>query len=77
MSSLAKDLAVQQEGDKLKIWSAMVKNRLESLFLEERKTANRYGLHASAILASDNEFCYREQVLSLFFQNESGRAVAN
>ena len=41
MSNLAKDLAVQQEGDKLKIWSAMVKNRLESLFLEERKTANR------------------------------------
>ena len=75
MSNLAKDLAVQQEGDKLKIWSAMVKNRLESLFLEERKTANRYGLHASAILASDNEFCYREQVLSLFFKMNQGEQL--
>lgn len=35
--------------------------------------ADRFGLHASAMLASDKDFCYREQVLSLFYkqiQNE-------
>ncbi len=33
----------------------------------------RVGLHASAIIASDNEFCYREQVLSLFYKQSQGQ----
>lgn len=39
--------------------------------LESQK---RVGLHASALIVSDNKFCYREQVLSLLFeriQNEN------
>jgi len=32
----------------------------------------RVGLHASAIITSDNEFCYREQVLSLFYKQRQG-----
>jgi len=29
---------------------------------------DRYGLHASSIIASEKDFCVREQVLSLFYQ---------
>jgi hypothetical protein len=35
----------------------------------------RKGLHASAIIVSDNEFCYREQVLSLFYKQAQGENV--
>ena len=53
----------------------LVKNKLEHLFLEDRAHENRYGLHASAILASDNEFCFREQVLSLFYEMNQGEQL--
>lgn len=33
---------------------------------------DRAGLHASAIIVSENEFCYREQVLSLIYKMEQG-----
>lgn len=39
------------------------------------KSNDRYGLHASAILASESEFCYREQVLSLFYKQIQGENV--
>lgn len=35
----------------------------------------RYGLHASAILAPESEFCYREQVLSLFYKQIQGENI--
>lgn len=35
----------------------------------------RAGLHGSAIIASENEFCYREQVLSLFYKMSQGENV--
>lgn len=47
----------------------------EILMLKEQaklKSSDRYGLHASAILASDNKFCYREQILSLFYKQVQG-----
>lgn len=69
---IGKDLAVAQSGDETALWAALVKNRLERLFIEARDHENRYGLHASAILASDNDFCYREQVLSLFYTMNQG-----
>lgn len=75
MSNMKKDLAVASTGDKEAIWATMVKNRLEKLFIEDRAFENRYGLHASAILASENEFCYREQVLSLFFKMNQGEQL--
>jgi hypothetical protein len=39
------------------------------------KSSDRYGLHASAMLASEDKFCYREQVLSLFYKQTQGENV--
>lgn len=75
MSSMGKDLAKAQHGSNADMWALLVKNRLEKLFLDARETEHRYGLHASAILASDNEFCYREQVLSLFYEMNQGEQL--
>jgi CRISPR/Cas system-associated exonuclease Cas4 (RecB family) len=33
----------------------------------------RAGLHASAIISSDSEFCYRAQLLSLFYEQAQGQ----
>jgi hypothetical protein len=35
----------------------------------------RTGLHASAMIVSDKEFCYREQVLSLYYKQLQGENV--
>lgn len=55
--------------------AAMIKQKLENLFLIERKDVNRYGLHASAIIESDEKFCYRAQLLSLFFRQNQGEQL--
>ena len=72
MSSLNKDLLNANNGN---IEAVMIKNRLENLFIEDRNDQDRYGLHASAIIASDEEFCYRAQVLSLFFHQNQGQQL--
>lgn len=53
----------------------LIKNRLDKLFYEDRKTSDRYGLHASSIIASEDKFCYRQQVLSLFFEQNQGEQL--
>lgn len=75
MSKLNKSLLNAQEGDKSQMWAMMVENRLNRLFLESREHENRYGLHASAILSGESEFCYREQVLSLFYKMNQGEQL--
>ena len=72
---LKKDLLELSSASKDEVWAMLVKNKLEQLFLEDRAHENRYGLHASAILASDNEFCFREQVLSLFYEMNQGEQL--
>lgn len=72
---LKKDLLELSSASKDEAWAMLVKNKLEHLFLEDRAHENRYGLHASAILASDNEFCFREQVLSLFYEMNQGEQL--
>lgn len=37
--------------------------------------ADRVGLHASSIIVGDTDFCYREQVLSLFFKQLQGKQI--
>lgn len=71
--SMKSDLASATSNNPNAMWALRVKNRMERLFLEEREHESRYGLHASAIMASDNEFCYREQVLSLFYKMGQGQ----
>lgn len=51
---------------------------IKMLLEREGESQERVGLHASAMLASDNEFCLRQQVLSLFFkQNQNENVNAN
>ena len=75
MSSLSDAIKANKTGNENDAWAMMVKNKLEHLFLEDRKEENRYGLHASAIIASDEKFCYREQVLSLFYKMNQGEQL--
>lgn len=53
--------------------TVMVEQKINKLFHDDASKSDRYGLHASAILASDNDFCLREQVLSLFFKRDTGK----
>lgn len=54
----------------------MLRQKIDKLFIEaEEKKEERYGLHASAIIASDSEFCIREQVLSLFYKMNQGKEL--
>lgn len=55
--------------------SVLIKNRLEKLFIEDRDNKDRYGLHASSILAPEGEFCYRAKVLSLFYKQDQGHML--
>lgn len=48
---------------------------LRSVMTRGQETTERKGLHASAIIKSDKEFCYRQQVLSLFYKQAQGENV--
>lgn len=90
MIDLSKDI-INAKGKKLEGTEIMIlEQKLSKLFylqsdfnLEaklllrqaELKSSDRYGLHASAILESDNKFCYREQVLSLFYKQAQGENI--
>lgn len=69
------ELLKAQKGTESDVWAMMVHQRLNKLFVEDRQHEDRYGLHASAIITSDEEFCYREQVLSLFFKMNQGEQL--
>ena len=75
MSSIKKALTASKEGDVVGAWAMLVQNKLNGLFVSSREHENRYGLHASSILDSENEFCYREQVLSLSFEQNQGEQL--
>lgn len=55
----------------------VIKQRLNKLFIEMRDTRHldeeRAGLHGSAIIDSDANFCYRCQLLSLFYKQGQGK----
>lgn len=62
------------------IESRIIESRMNRLFVEMRNVEHldevRTGLHASAIITSDNDFCYREQVLSLFYHQNQGKELS-
>lgn len=73
--SLKDDLKAQAQG-KTSVEQMMLKNKLERLFYIQKEKEQRYGLHASAVLGCLKDgFCYREQVLSLFFQMNQGEQL--
>ena len=45
---------------------------LKSVMTRGQESQERKGLHASAIIVSDDKFCYRQQVLSLFYKQLQG-----
>jgi len=62
-------LVIEQTLNKLFYFPPIPRQELKMLKSQyEQKQGDRYGLHASAMLASDAEFCYREQILSLFYK---------
>lgn len=48
---------------------------LEHVMTRGQETAERKGLHASAIIVSDNKFCLRQQVLSLIYHQLQGEQI--
>lgn len=72
MSKLTEDIKAASNSG---LESVMIKNRLEKLFIEDRNDHDRYGLHASAIIASEDSFCYRAQLLSLFYRQDQGQQL--
>jgi hypothetical protein len=48
---------------------------LKTVMTRGQETQERKGLHASAIIVSDNKFCYRQQVLSLIYKQKQGEQV--
>ena len=48
---------------------------VKSVMTRGQETTERKGLHASAVIKSDNKFCYRQQVLSLFYKQAQGEQV--
>ena len=56
--------------------SMVVVSKLNSLFyLRDELDEERFGLHASSIISSDNDFCIRNQVLSLFYKQHQGEQL--
>lgn len=71
------NLIIEQKLNKLFYCSEVPKQELEMIRMQyAQKVGDRFGLHASAILSSDNEFCIREQVLSLFFKQSQGENIS-
>lgn len=74
--SSTETLIIEQTFNKLFYAKPKIDEELEFLRIKRgNDDKERYGLHASAIITSDNEFCYREQVLSLFFKQAQGENV--
>lgn len=71
MKQLADQLRQIQSGDLKKM---SIEQGLNKLFITNTEgKEERRGLHASAILAPEASFCYREQVLSLFYKRNLER----
>ena len=46
-----------------------IESKLNALFDTDRQNReDRVGMHGSGVIASENEFCHRQQVLSFFFK---------
>ena len=69
-------LLIEQKLNKLFFLQPNYYKEIEMLKKQaEQKCSDRYGLHASAMLESENKFCYREQVLSLFYKQIQGENI--
>ena len=91
MSKLTDAIKASTKGFIVDTEALVIEQRLNKLFYEKTNmeeelrflnikrghdSKDRYGLHASAIIVSDNEFCYREQVLSLFYKQAQSENIS-
>jgi hypothetical protein len=73
------NLIIEQALNKLFYETPKYKEELEMLTMQKKQAqqqGDRYGLHCSAIIKSDKEICFREQVLSLFFKQAQGENIS-
>jgi hypothetical protein len=90
MASLLDDIKNERKGQVGNAEGLIIEQKLNKLFYEkpdfkeevrmlklqaQLKMQDRYGLHASAILVSDKDFCYREHVLSLLYKQIQGENI--
>lgn len=77
-NNLLKDIKTNSLEDK-SMNDVLIKSKFAKLFVFMRSNEGleeiRTGLHASAIIATEGEYCLREQVLSLLFQQEQGEEL--
>lgn len=58
------------------IQGLIIESKLNPLFyLRNELDEERAGLHASSIIGSENDLCYRQQVLSLLFKQNQGEGI--
>lgn len=56
----------------------LIENALNNLIKNYRSNSeDRIGMHGSGIIASDNAFCYREQVLAFFYKGKEPNHPVN
>lgn len=68
-------LIIEQKLNKLFYAKQDLDNELKFLKIKRGAQKERVGLHASNIIANDVEFCYRQQVLSLFYEQLQGEQL--
>ena len=71
----SQELELEQKLNKLFYLDKDIPNELKflkSVMTRGQETTERKGLHASAVIVSDDKFCYRQQVLSLFYKQAQG-----
>jgi len=66
---------IEQKLNKLFYCPTKMDEEIKFLQIKRGNEGDRIGLHASSIITSDNEFCYREQVLSLFYKQLQGKNI--
>lgn len=76
-ASSTESLVIEQQLANLFFAPMNPKEELAMLKMQcDISSKDRYGLHASAIIAPPAEFCYREQVLSLFYKQAQGENIS-
>lgn len=69
------NLVLEQKLNSLFYLPAKPELETEMIIKQAKQDRVRTGLHLSAILASEKDFCYREQVLSLFYHMHQGENI--
>lgn len=76
--SSSESLVIEQTLNKLFYEKQNIEEELRFLEMIMRRNGasqERWGLHGSAIISSEKDFCYREQVLSLFYKMSQGENI--